>query len=94
MIPSFSTNWRGVGSNEEAILRDAVQLGDRFGVPLRTAVRVHADPAEAILQQLRIGEHAQFDHHGRQPPAPDHSVLWGRGSGGAEAIPSVHLVGR
>jgi nucleotide-binding universal stress UspA family protein len=57
MIPSFSTNWRGVGSNEEAILRDAVQLGDRFGVPLRTAVRVHADPEEAILQQLRIGEH-------------------------------------
>ena len=28
------------------------------------------------------------------PLAGDHAVLWGRGSGGAEAIRSVHLVGR
>jgi hypothetical protein len=26
-------------------------------VPLRTAARAHADPEEATLQQLRIGEH-------------------------------------
>jgi len=57
MAPSFNTNWGGIGANEEAILRDAVRLGDRFGVPLRTAVRAHADPEEAILRQLRIGEH-------------------------------------
>ena len=57
MVPRFNTNWAGIGTNEEAILREAVRLGDRFGVPLRTAVRTHADPEEAILRQLRIGEH-------------------------------------
>jgi nucleotide-binding universal stress UspA family protein len=57
MVPRFNTNWPGIGTHEEAILREAVRLGDRFGVPLRTAIRVHADPEEAILQQLRIGEH-------------------------------------
>jgi Kef-type K+ transport system membrane component KefB/nucleotide-binding universal stress UspA family protein len=57
MVPRFNTNWAGTGTNEEAILREAVRLGDRFGVPLRTAVRTHADPEEAILRQLRIGEH-------------------------------------
>jgi nucleotide-binding universal stress UspA family protein len=57
MAPSFNINWGGIGTNEEAILRDAVRLGDRFGVPLRTAVRAHADPGEAILRQLTAGEH-------------------------------------
>jgi nucleotide-binding universal stress UspA family protein len=44
----FGPNWRGIGTNEEAILRDAVQLSDQFGVPVRTDV---------ILQQLRIADH-------------------------------------
>jgi nucleotide-binding universal stress UspA family protein len=57
MASRFNTNWGGIGTNEEAIVRAAVQLGDRFGVPLRTAVRAHADPEEAILRQLRVGEH-------------------------------------
>lgn len=52
----FSRNWGGIGANEEAILRDAVRLGDRFGVAVRTAVRTHDDAEEAILRQLKIGE--------------------------------------
>jgi Kef-type K+ transport system membrane component KefB/nucleotide-binding universal stress UspA family protein len=54
--PGFSPNW-GVGANQEAILRDAVRLGEQFGVPVRPAVRAHADAEEAILRQLKIGEH-------------------------------------
>jgi nucleotide-binding universal stress UspA family protein len=54
--PGFSPNW-GVGANQEAILRDAVRLGDRLGLPVRTAIRAHADAEEAILRQLKIGEH-------------------------------------
>jgi Kef-type K+ transport system membrane component KefB/nucleotide-binding universal stress UspA family protein len=57
MALGFSPNWGGIGTNEAAILRDAVRLGDRSGVPLRTAVRAHVDAEEAILRQLRIGEH-------------------------------------
>ena len=54
--PAFRPNW-GVGANQEAILGDAVRLGDRFGVPVRTTIRAHADAEEAILRQLKIGEH-------------------------------------
>jgi Kef-type K+ transport system membrane component KefB/nucleotide-binding universal stress UspA family protein len=53
----LSPNWRGIGTNEEAILRDAVRLGDEFGVPVRTAVRTDTDAEDAILQQLRIADH-------------------------------------
>jgi hypothetical protein len=49
-------SWR-TDANEAAILRDAVQLGDQFGVPIRTAISAHADADEAILSQLRGGEH-------------------------------------
>jgi Universal stress protein family len=49
-------SWR-TGTNEAAILRDAVQLGDQFGVPIRTAVSAHADADDAILSQLKGGEH-------------------------------------
>jgi Kef-type K+ transport system membrane component KefB/nucleotide-binding universal stress UspA family protein len=55
--PGFGRNWRGIGANEEAILRDAVRLGEQFGVPVRPAVRARADAEDAILQQLRSGEH-------------------------------------
>jgi hypothetical protein len=49
-------SWR-TDSNEAAILRDAVDLGDQFGVPVRTAIRAHADADEAILRQLKGSEH-------------------------------------
>jgi hypothetical protein len=49
-------SWR-TGANEAAILRDAVDLGDQFGVPVRTAIRAHADADEAILLQLKGSEH-------------------------------------
>jgi Kef-type K+ transport system membrane component KefB/nucleotide-binding universal stress UspA family protein len=56
-LPSLDINWGSLGGTEEAILRDAVGLGDQFDVPVRTAVRPHADPEEAILHQLEIGGH-------------------------------------
>ncbi len=49
-------SWR-TGANEAAILRDAVQLGDQFGVPVRTAIGAHADADEAILAQSKGGEY-------------------------------------
>jgi len=49
-------SWR-TGTNEAAILRDAVDLGDHSGVPVRTAIRAHADADEAILRQLKDGKH-------------------------------------
>ncbi|MBV8131736.1 MAG: cation:proton antiporter [Alphaproteobacteria bacterium] len=57
MALGFGPNWGGIGTNEAAILRDVVRLGERFSVPLRTAVRAHVDAEEAILRQLRTGEH-------------------------------------
>jgi nucleotide-binding universal stress UspA family protein len=52
----FRAAWRGAGDNEHAILQDAVRLGDQFGVPVRTAVRT-ADAEDAILRQLKTGQH-------------------------------------
>src|SRR6266404_355937 len=49
-------SWR-TDVNEAAILRDAVQLGDQFGVPMRTAISAHADADEAVLAQLNDGGH-------------------------------------
>jgi nucleotide-binding universal stress UspA family protein len=49
-------SWRS-GANEAAILHDAVGLGDQFGVPVRTVIRAHPDPEEAIFHQLQSGEH-------------------------------------
>jgi Kef-type K+ transport system membrane component KefB len=49
-------SWR-TGTNEAAILRDAVQLGDQFGVPIQTAISAHAGADEAILSQLKGGDH-------------------------------------
>ena len=49
-------SWR-TGTNEAAILRDAVHLGDQFGVPVRTAIRAHAGADEGILRQLKDGGH-------------------------------------
>ena len=46
-----------IGADEEAILREIVELGDRSGVTVRTAVRRNAAPEESILRRLRAGGH-------------------------------------
>ncbi len=42
---------------EESVLKDIVETGERFGVNIRTAVRVHAMPDEAILQYAKSGRY-------------------------------------
>jgi Kef-type K+ transport system membrane component KefB/nucleotide-binding universal stress UspA family protein len=46
-----------IAADEEAILRDIVGLGDRTGVEVRTAVRTGTEAADAILRQLKTGNH-------------------------------------
>ena len=46
-----------IGSDRDAVLREIVTLGDRLGVPVRTAHYHDPDPAEAILRQLNAGKH-------------------------------------
>jgi Kef-type K+ transport system membrane component KefB/nucleotide-binding universal stress UspA family protein len=43
--------------HEEAILKDIVALGERYGRPIRTAVQVDIAPEEAILRKVRSGRH-------------------------------------
>ena len=88
--PAFRPNW-GVGADQEAILRDAVRLGDRFGVPVRTTIRAHAHAEEAILRQLKIGEHNLIVMG--VSPTGGYALLRRRASNGVEAIPSLDLVG-
>lgn len=42
---------------DDAILRDAVALADRYGVRIRTLVRRNMPPDDAILRQAHAGEH-------------------------------------
>ena len=42
---------------QEAVLKDIVKIADQYGVHVRTAVKVHASPARAILEQARRGKH-------------------------------------
>jgi Kef-type K+ transport system membrane component KefB/nucleotide-binding universal stress UspA family protein len=44
-------------SGAEAILREVVEIGDRMGVPVRTAIRRTSAPEEAILRRLNTGTH-------------------------------------
>jgi Kef-type K+ transport system membrane component KefB/nucleotide-binding universal stress UspA family protein len=53
----FPMAWAVTGTNQEAILQDAVRLGEQFGVPVRTTTRVRPDAGEAILRQLKTEEH-------------------------------------
>jgi nucleotide-binding universal stress UspA family protein len=48
------TPWT-IGADEEAILREIVELGDRAGVTVRTAVRRAIMPEDAILRRLHNG---------------------------------------
>src|SRR5436305_262170 len=50
------TPWT-IGADEEAILREIVELGDRSGVPVRTAVRRAIAAEEAILRRLHNGSY-------------------------------------
>ncbi|MBV9154516.1 MAG: cation:proton antiporter [Alphaproteobacteria bacterium] len=44
-------------SGADAILREVVEMGDRIGVPVRTAIRRTTSPEEAILRRLNSGSH-------------------------------------
>ena len=50
------TPWT-IGADEEAILREIVELGDRSGLSVRTAVRRALAPEEAILRRLHNGNY-------------------------------------
>jgi nucleotide-binding universal stress UspA family protein len=43
--------------HEETILKDIVELADRYDTPIRTALRVDIAPEEAILRQARLGRY-------------------------------------
>ena len=40
---------------EEAALKDIVSLADRYGVPIKTAMRTHGAPADAIIREAAKG---------------------------------------
>jgi nucleotide-binding universal stress UspA family protein len=44
-------------SGADAIIRDIVRLGDPYGVEVKGAVHGNAAPAEAVLRQLKRGQH-------------------------------------
>jgi nucleotide-binding universal stress UspA family protein len=56
----FGASW-ATGADEAAILREIVDIGDRIGVAVRTAVRSaapsEATAADAILRELQTGRH-------------------------------------
>jgi len=43
--------------HEETILKDIVELAERYDTPIRTALRVDLAPEEAILRQARLGRY-------------------------------------
>jgi nucleotide-binding universal stress UspA family protein len=44
-------------SSAEAIIREVVRLGDHYGAEVKGAVRSIGGPAEAVLRQLKLGNH-------------------------------------
>jgi nucleotide-binding universal stress UspA family protein len=42
---------------EESVLKDIVKLADRYGRPIRTALRLDISPEDAILRQARLGHY-------------------------------------
>lgn len=44
-------------SEEEAVLKQFVDLADQYGVQVTTAIRTGLTPAEAIVQKIRRGDH-------------------------------------
>jgi len=43
--------------HEETILKDVVELADRYDTPIRTALRLDIAPEDAILRQARLGRY-------------------------------------
>ena len=43
--------------HEEGILKDIVELADRYDMPIRTALRLDTAPEDAILRQARLGSY-------------------------------------
>jgi Kef-type K+ transport system membrane component KefB/nucleotide-binding universal stress UspA family protein len=43
--------------HEESVLKDIVELADRFGQSIRTALRLNIAPENAILRQARLGHY-------------------------------------
>ena len=43
--------------HEEAILKDIVELAERYDTPIRTALRLDIAPEDAILRQARLGRY-------------------------------------
>jgi len=43
--------------HEETILRDIVELAERYDTPIRTALRVDIAPEDAILRQAPLGRY-------------------------------------
>jgi Kef-type K+ transport system membrane component KefB/nucleotide-binding universal stress UspA family protein len=43
--------------HEETILKDIVELADRYETPIRTALRLDIAPEDAILRQARLGQY-------------------------------------
>ena len=43
--------------HEEGILKDIVELADRYDTPIRTALRLDTAPEDAILRQARLGSY-------------------------------------
>jgi Kef-type K+ transport system membrane component KefB/nucleotide-binding universal stress UspA family protein len=43
--------------HEEAILKDIVELANRYDMPIRTALRLNIAPEDAILRQARLGHY-------------------------------------
>jgi Kef-type K+ transport system membrane component KefB/nucleotide-binding universal stress UspA family protein len=48
----------GLRRNDEAVLKEVVNMAEQFGVPLRTTVRVKLATEDAILRQARLGKHS------------------------------------
>jgi Kef-type K+ transport system membrane component KefB/nucleotide-binding universal stress UspA family protein len=42
---------------DQAVLQDIVDLAEREGCPIHTALRLHVSPEDAILRQARLGQH-------------------------------------
>ncbi len=53
----FGAPWN-VGTEEAAILRDIVTIGDRMGLSVRTTVRRHIATENGVLGQLRSGRYS------------------------------------
>jgi nucleotide-binding universal stress UspA family protein len=43
--------------HEEAVLKEIVELADRYGQSIRTALRLNIAPEDAILRQARLGQY-------------------------------------